>query len=404
MNFLVGEIYIYQIPFVDNPKKSKPRPVLIVGEQNRHGDVMVLAGSSKLMSWDQEETIFSVEPHQLEDCKLTQKTIFPISKQLLVSTSHLKIKLGKLKLEDCQKVLKFLSERLTKTYFNVAHKVDPQKVTKNSPIPYAGRVFDEQEVVAGVSSMLDFWLTLGKEGEAMEKELADVLGVRKSLLVNSGSSANLVSFAALTSHKLPADKRILYGDEVITCAAGFPTTVTPIVQNGAVPVFVDCDLLTGNIDVSKLEEAYVKGKTKAVMVAHALGNPFNLRAILDFCQRYNLWLVEDNCDALGCEYLLDDVNLSFNPQHHKVSLSRPTGSFGHLSTQSFYPPHHITMGEGGSVNIVSDMMLKICAESFRDWGRDCWCPSGVDNTCNKRYAWQLGELPEGYDHKYVYSH
>ncbi len=254
------------------------------------------------------------------------------------------------------------------------------------PVPYAGRVYDEREVEAGVRSMLDFWLTLGPEGDALERSLATALGVRSSHLVNSGSSANLVAVSALTSHSLGA-RRLCPGDEVITVAAGFPTTVSPIIQNRAVPVFIDNDPSTGNARVEQLEDAFVPGKTKAVFMAHTLGNPFDLAAVTDFCQRHDLWLIEDNCDALGSLY-----------------DGRPTGSFGDLSTQSFYPPHHITMGEGGAVNIVRNARLKVLVESFRDWGRDCWCASGCDDTCGKRFGWQLGELPEGYDHKYIYTH
>lgn len=293
-------------------------------------------------------------------------------------------------------------------------------------VPYAGRVFTEEEVEAAVSATLDFWLTLGPEGEAFERELAAFLGVKHSLLVNSGSSANLVAISALTTHKLPDQKRILPGDEVITVAAGFPTTVAPIVQVGAVPVFIDADPITGNADCSQLEAAYSPGKTKAVMMAHALGNPFDLVATLAFCKKYDLWLIEDNCDALGCTYSLpvdlarelgldhllkiaeagEHPIIRISPASGAASavLTAPTGSFGDLSTQSFYPPHHLTMGEGGAVNIIRRPPLKTYAESFRDWGRDCWCPSGKDNTCNKRFGWQLGELPEGYDHKYIYSH
>jgi CDP-6-deoxy-D-xylo-4-hexulose-3-dehydrase len=284
--------------------------------------------------------------------------------------------------------------RLTREYSALAHRnnrpgVDAAGtfVPGQTTVPYAGRVFTEDEVEAAVGSTLDFWLTLGPEGDAFEQELAKFLGVKKSILVNSGSSANLVAFAALTSAKIPTEKRICPGDEVITCAAGFPTTVAPMIQSGAVPVFIDNDPVTLNGRAEMLEEAFVPGKTKAVMMAHTLGNPFHLSAVADFCRKHNLWLVEDNCDALGCRY---DGQL--------------TGTFGDLSTQSFYPPHHLTMGEGGAVNIVRDMKLKVLAESFRDWGRDCWCASGKDNTCNKRFGWQLGELPEGYDHKYIYSH
>jgi CDP-6-deoxy-D-xylo-4-hexulose-3-dehydrase len=283
--------------------------------------------------------------------------------------------------------------RLTREYSDLMHRGnrpaaenDTAFIPGASTVPYAGRVFDPDEVEAAVSSTLDFWLTLGPEGEAFESELAKFLGVKKSLLANSGSSANLIALSALTSAKL-GERRIKPGDEVITVAAGFPTTVAPIIQNGAVPVFIDNDPLTLNGQVGMLEEAFAPGRTKAVMMAHTLGNPFDLAVVRDFCQRHELWLIEDNCDALGCRY---------NDQL--------TGSFGDLSTQSFYPPHHLTMGEGGAVNIVRDMKLKVLAESFRDWGRDCWCASGKDNTCNKRFGWKLGELPEGYDHKYIYSH
>jgi CDP-6-deoxy-D-xylo-4-hexulose-3-dehydrase len=287
---------------------------------------------------------------------------------------------------------------------------DTPFVAGQTVVPYAARVFTEEEVAAAVGASLDFWLTLGPEGEAMEEELAHFLGVRKSLLVNSGSSANLLAFSALTSAKLPKEKRILPGDEVITCAAGFPTTVAPMLQNGAVPVFLDNDPQTGNADLTRLEEAYATGRTKAVMMAHTLGNPFDLGTIVQFCRRHNLWLIEDNCDALGCTYsvpeghVLADLGQSAGVPAEAGRVIRYTGTWGDLSTQSFYPPHHLTMGEGGAVNLRRDMKLKVLVESFRDWGRDCWCASGKDNTCGKRFGWQLGELPEGYDHKYIYSH
>lgn len=309
--------------------------------------------------------------------------------------------------------------RLTREYSALTHKANRPGVENAAPfipgsttVPYAGRVFTEDEVVAAVGSTLDFWLTLGPEGDAFERELAAFLGVKYSLLVNSGSSANLVAFSALTSHKLPSQRRILPGDEVITAAAGFPTTVTPVVQYGAVPVFIDNDPATGNILSSRLEAAYSLGKTKAVMIAHALGNPFDLGTVLEFCRKHGLWLVEDNCDALGCTYsmplarakALGFTNNSPGIPADGIHITRFTGTWGDISTQSFYPPHHLTMGEGGAVNIVSQPPLKTYAESFRDWGRDCWCASGKDNTCNKRFGWQLGELPKGYDHKYIYSH
>jgi CDP-4-dehydro-6-deoxyglucose reductase, E1 len=316
-------------------------------------------------------------------------------------------------------ILKSKILHLTREYSGLMHRANrpgsecaAEFIPGATTVPYAGRVFTEDEVEAAVSSTLDFWLTLGPEGAAFEKQLADLLNVRHSLLVNSGSSANLIAFAALTSHKLPAERRIRPGDEIITCAAGFPTTVAPIIQNGAIPVFIDNNPVTGNADVSQLEAAYVPGKTKAVMMAHALGNPFDLASVLEFCKSHDLWLIEDNCDALGCTYTMplaraQSVGITKNGAgcpDNSESITRYTGSWGDISTQSFYPPHHLTLGEGGAVNIVSKPQLKTYAESFRDWGRDCWCASGMDNTCHKRFDWQLGELPRGYDHKYIYSH
>jgi CDP-6-deoxy-D-xylo-4-hexulose-3-dehydrase len=310
--------------------------------------------------------------------------------------------------------------RLTAEYSKLAHRANrpgdddalPKFVPGQTTVPYAGRVFTEDEVTAAVGATLDFWLTLGPEGEAFEKELAALLGVKHSLLVNSGSSANLVALSALTSHKLPEKRRLRPGDEVITVAAGFPTTVAPILQNGLVPVFIDNDPATGNARVGQLEAAFTPGKTKAVMMAHTLGNPFDLGTVLEFCRAHDLWLIEDNCDALGCTYTMPADRaraLGFTENSPGVvadsaAVIRFTGTWGDLSTQSFYPPHHLTTGEGGAVNIVSRPPLKTYAESFRDWGRDCWCASGKDNTCGKRFGWQLGELPEGYDHKYIYSH
>lgn len=255
-------------------------------------------------------------------------------------------------------------------------------------ISYGGRVFDESEMVNLVDSALDFWLTAGTYAERFEREFADYLGVKHCSLTNSGSSANLLAFMALTSHKL-GERRICKGDEVITVAAGFPTTVAPIIQFGAVPVFVDVTLPTYNIDVTKLESA-LSEKTKAVMVAHTLGNPFDLQAVKSFCDKHGLWLIEDNCDALGTQYLHD-------------GRWKYSGTIGDIGTSSFYPPHHMTMGEGGAV-YTNDTRLKRLVESFRDWGRDCWCPSGKDDTCKNRFSQQFGELPYGYDHKYVYSH
>lgn len=272
-------------------------------------------------------------------------------------------------------------------HYKVKHQHD-SSFTPGDRISYGGRVFDEQEIINLIDSSLDFWLTTGKYAEKFEKEFADFLGVKHCSLTNSGSSANLLAFMALTSHKL-GERRINKGDEVITVAAGFPTTVAPIIQYGAIPVFIDVTLPTYNIDVSQLESA-LSNKTKAIMIAHTLGNSFDLQAVKEFCDQHKLWLIEDNCDALGAKYLYQGE-------------WKATGTVGHLGTSSFYPPHHMTMGEGGAV-YTNDTQLKLIVESFRDWGRDCWCPSGKDDTCKHRFTQQFGELPFGYDHKYVYSH
>lgn len=257
-----------------------------------------------------------------------------------------------------------------------------------SRIPYAARVFDEREMQALTDAALDFWLTAGRFSEQFEKEFADWIGVKYTHLVNSGSSANLIAFMALTAPEL-GERQIRPGDEVITVACGFPTTVTPILNYGAVPVFVDVTIPQYNIDVSKLENA-LSDKTKAVMIAHTLGNPFDIKAVKTFCDQHNLWLIEDNCDALGTKYTIEGE-------------TRFTGGWGDIGTSSFYPPHHITMGEGGCVYTNNPMLHRIIL-SFRDWGRDCICPSGKDNFCGRRFDGQYGELPAGYDHKYVYSH
>lgn len=276
---------------------------------------------------------------------------------------------------------------LVKEYCNTYHN-QKKSFNEGDRIPYASRVYDNQEMVNLVDSSLEFWLTSGRYTDEFEKKLAEYLKIRYCALVNSGSSANLVAFMALTSPLLK-DRQIRRGDEVITVAAGFPTTVTPMIQYGAVPVFVDVTIPQYNIDVDMLEAARSE-KTKAVMIAHTLGNPFDLTAVKAFCDKYGLWLVEDNCDALGTKYTIDGEE-------------RFSGTIGDIGTSSFYPPHHMTMGEGGAVYTNNPLLNKII-RSFRDWGRDCVCPSGQDNVCGHRFDRQYGELPVGYDHKYVYSH
>lgn len=267
-------------------------------------------------------------------------------------------------------------------------KESKQNFRPGDRISYASRVYDEKEMQSLTDAMLDFWLTTGRFADQFEREFAKWIGVKYVHLVNSGSSANLIAFSVLTAPEL-GNRQIKRGDEVITVACGFPTTVTPILQYGAVPVFVDVTVPQYNIDVTKLEGA-LSEKTKAVMIAHTLGNPFDLKAVKAFCNKYNLWLIEDNCDALGTEYTIDGE-------------TRFTGTWGDIGTSSFYPPHHMTMGEGGSVYTNNPLLNKLIL-SYRDWGRDCVCPSGHDNFCGHRYDGQFGELPKGYDHKYVYSH
>lgn len=277
---------------------------------------------------------------------------------------------------------------LTKEYYNEVHSEKKPFEAGKSFVNYGGRYYDEKELVNLIDSSLDFWLTAGPWAHKFEKKFAAWLGVKYCSLTNSGSSANLLAFSALTSPLL-GERRIKRGDEVITVACGFPTTVTPCIQYGAIPVFVDVTVPEYNIDVTQLEAAY-SAKTKAVMIAHSLGNPFNLEAVKAFCDKHNLWLVEDNCDALGSTYIINGEE-------------RKTGTIGDIGTSSFYPPHHMTMGEGGAVYTNNPQLHKI-VNSFRDWGRDCWCVGGVDNTCGCRFTKQFGELPLGYDHKYVYSH
>jgi CDP-6-deoxy-D-xylo-4-hexulose-3-dehydrase len=279
---------------------------------------------------------------------------------------------------------------LVRKYYeeNLNSEKKSKNLKKGQRISYAGRVYDEKELINLVDASLDFWLTTGRFADEFEEKFASFLKIKHAYLVNSGSSANLLAFSALTSDKLK-DRKVKRGDEVITVAAGFPTTVTPILQYGAVPVFVDVTIPEYNVDVNLLDKALSK-KTKAVMLAHTLGNPFDIEKVKQFCDDNKLWLIEDNCDSLGSKYKYRNE-------------WKYTGTFGHIGTSSFYPPHHMTMGEGGAV-YTNDSELARIILSLRDWGRDCFCPSGKDNTCGKRFTRKFGELPMGYDHKYVYSH
>lgn len=285
--------------------------------------------------------------------------------------------------EDARRIIK----NMVIQYYN-DFKKDESQFKPGDRISYASRVFDEKEMCALTDAMLDFWLTTGRFAEQFEREFTNWIGVKYAHLVNSGSSANLIAFNVLTAKEL-GNRQIVPGDEVITVACGFPTTVTPIIQYGAIPVFVDVTIPQYNIDVTKLEAA-LSEKTKAVMIAHTLGNPFDLKTVKTFCDEHELWLIEDNCDALGTKYTIDGV-------------TKFTGTWGDIGTSSFYPPHHMTMGEGGCVYTDNPLLHRLIL-SYRDWGRDCICPSGHDNLCGHRFDGQHGELPKGYDHKYVYSH
>jgi CDP-6-deoxy-D-xylo-4-hexulose-3-dehydrase len=303
--------------------------------------------------------------------------------RLSINKEDIRGKEGEISRPCLEKLWRMDFSRRVEQFYVLFHTPPPFDPGK-TPLPCSGKVYDEKEMAGLVDSSLDFWLTTGRYAALFEERLANFLGVGHCLLTNSGSSANLLAISALTSPKL-GERRLRQGDEVITVAAGFPTTVTPIVQNGLVPVFVDVDPETYNVEVNQLEAA-VSPRTRAIILAHTLGNPCRLDAVTDFARRHHLWFIEDNCDALGSTY-----------------EGKFTGTFGHLSTLSFYPAHHITTGEGGAV-LTGDPLLKRIVESLRDWGRDCWCPPGKENCCRLRFARQLGELPRGYDHKYTYSH
>jgi len=379
-----GNIYNLRYPFAGEGSEGA-RPALAISEPDREGDIEFLfitteKGASCSGKLELPRDVFSVG-------ELPFPAVLHQDKKYLLPREQIVKQVGEVPAAFLEQVLREQVLAAALKHCEVKHAAR-RPFGKGDRVPYAGRVFDGEEVALLVDSALDFWLTTGRYAERFEREFASFLGVQHCSLANSGSSANLLAFMALTSPKL-GERRVRRGDEVITVAAGFPTTVAPIIQYGAVPVFVDVTLPTYNIDCSMLEEA-LSERTKAVMVAHTLGNPFDLAAVKGFCDRHDLWLIEDNCDALGSRY-------SYRGEW------RNTGTIGDLGTSSFYPPHHMTMGEGGAV-YTDNPLLKRVVDSFRDWGRDCWCPSGRDNTCSNRFAQQFGDLPVGYDHKYVYSH
>ena len=387
-NSRVGEIVLLNFPYT-NQSGSKVRPAVILSQSSgRLGDLTVAYMTTEIESYCFDDSAVMIQQEDLEKGTLQKKSIIRADKTLVISSDKIsRPSVGLLSKTKIEALLRAWSRLVITSFYDAIHA--PRKpFTPSDRIPYAGRVFDEKELTTLVDSALDFWLTTGRYAERFEKELASFLGVQHCSLVNSGSSANLLAFMALTSPKL-GERRIKPGDEVITVAAAFPTTVAPIIQFGAVPVFVDVSLPTYNINITQLDAA-LSEKTKAVMVAHTLGNPFDIAAVKTFCDKHNLWLIEDNCDALGSRYLYNGA-------------WKQTGTIGHIGTSSFYPPHHMTMGEGGAV-YTDSVELKRIVESLRDWGRDCWCPSGKDNSCGNRFGQQFGELPFGYDHKYVYSH
>jgi CDP-6-deoxy-D-xylo-4-hexulose-3-dehydrase len=374
-----GVIYSALFPFSDLSTQKK-RPVLALTPVDHYGDVRVAFITTTQFSDEQSTPLSELD---YDGPPLPRPSVIRINKTFSLHVSRLEKPVARLTNIAAERVMRRFVGLDIPTLASFKYAKQPF-LPGTTTVPPSGKVIGSSELQFMVDASLDGWLTTGRFNDEFEKRLAAYLGVKHLITVNSGSSANLVAFSTLTSHKL-GDRAIKPGDEVIGVAAGFPTTVNPILQFGAVPVFVDVELGTYNIDASKIEEA-ISPRTKAVMLAHTLGNPYNLSAIKALCEKHGLWLIEDCCDALGSTY---DGKL--------------VGSFGDIGTLSFYPAHHITMGEGGAV-FTNNSELKQIAESFRDWGRDCYCPPGKDNTCGKRFCWKLGDLPEGYDHKYTYSH
>ena len=385
--YQIGDLVVYKVEYKDaeGEVRGKPRPLIIISEPNSKGDYLAIAGSTKIHQWFEKKHIL-VAPDIVLGGSLDKPTIFPASKQILIDSKFVRAQIGRIPVEYLETLLRQCFSQYTKAFFQGVHapKIEAPFIPGKSRVPYAGRVYDEKELCNLVDASLDFWLTAGRYSESFESDLAELLDIDTALLVNSGSSANLVAFSALTSPLL-RDRRIKPGDEVITVAAGFPTTVNPIIQNQAIPVFVDVELGTYVPTLDAIKKA-ISPRTKAVMIAHTMGIPFDAAGLRKLCDEQGLWLIEDCCDALGSK--LDGKYL---------------GTFGDLATLSFYPAHQITMGEGGAVLTDDDQLARI-ARSFRDWGRDCYCSGGENNTCGKRFTQQFGTLPFGYDHKYVYSH
>ncbi len=377
----IGTIYKIPYPFTDL-SQSKVRPALALSENDNHGDVRFAFITSK--QYESLDCLVLETEDFVSGKSLPRVSYLNLDKTMLLHESIVLESVAVLNDSCMKKIARKLVALEVPLSVSFEHKKQKNFIAGESVVPPSGKVIGEEEVQNMVAASLDAWLTTGRFNDQFEKELAKFIGIKHLITVNSGSSANLVAFSTLTSPKL-GDRAITKGDEVIGVAAGFPTTVNPIVQFGAIPVFVDVDLKTHNVNADLIEAA-ITPKTKAIMLAHTLGNPFNLKKVRELCEKYNLWLIEDCCDALGAKY-----------------EGQMVGTFGDIATLSFYPAHHITMGEGGAV-FTSNRKLISIAESFRDWGRDCYCKPGCDNTCRARFNKQLGSLPHGYDHKYTYSH
>lgn len=372
MNIETGEIYNtledeYSFLILDNINDSEVKVIRLFNQKKTLNDIKILETDMKNLSTKLESGFYA-----------------NVESVYSVETNILKTKIADLKDLKFDKILRAIVKYTSNLYYKKSKSRISKNKSLNNYISPSGKILDEKELSNMIDASLDMWLTTGRFNDAFEKKLADFLGVKYVLSTNSGSSANLLALTTLTSNKL-GERQLKEGDEVITVAAGFPTTISPIIMNNLIPVFVDIELETYNIDTEQIESC-ITSKTKVIMVAHTLGNPYNLEKIVDLCKKYNLWLIEDNCDALGSKY---------NNQY--------TGTFGDISTLSFYPAHHITMGEGGAVLTNNELLSKIIM-SYRDWGRDCWCKTGVSNTCGSRFDLQFGQMPSGYDHKYIYSH
>ncbi|MFA5329298.1 MAG: lipopolysaccharide biosynthesis protein RfbH [Prolixibacteraceae bacterium] len=373
-----GKIFRIPFPFTDL-KEKKHRPVLAISEPNEYGDIR-FAFITKKNYPGRNQIILKNSDYQSVPLPIT--SYLQLDKSVLLNKSIIISDWAELKETTMLGLQRRLVTMETETWYNDRFS-EKEFIPGKSRVNYAGRVFDEKELVNAVEASLDFWLTEGRFSEQFSEKIAEFLGVEHILLTNSGSSANLLAFSALTSEKL-GDKRLKPGDEVISVAAGFPATVTPIIQYGLIPVFVDVQIPTYNIDVEMMRKA-ITPKTRCIFIAHTLGNPFNIDAVMQLANEHDLWVIEDNCDAFGSEY-----------------REKKTGSYAHLSTISFYPAHHITTGEGGAI-CTNDPQLAQLVRAFRDWGRDCYCAGGENNTCGKRFSQLFGNLPFGFDHKYVYS-